>query len=45
MVLNSHIDTVTWADTADRWDVHPLSGAVRDGRLYGRGAMDAFNAR
>ncbi len=41
LVLNSHIDTVTWADTADRWDVHPLSGAVRDGRLYGRGAMDA----
>lgn len=41
LILNSHIDTVAWEATADQWDVHPLSGEVRGGRLYGRGSMDA----
>lgn len=41
LVMNSHIDIVTWADTADKWAFHPLSGAVNDGKLYGRGSMDA----
>ncbi len=41
LILNSHIDTVTWEHSVDQWQIHPLSGAVIDGKLYGRGAMDA----
>jgi acetylornithine deacetylase len=41
LILNSHIDTVSWTETAHQWAVHPLSGTVKDGKLYGRGAMDA----
>jgi acetylornithine deacetylase len=41
LILNSHVDTVPWRDGAARWTSHPLSGAVRDGFLYGRGALDA----
>ena len=35
LMLNAHYDTVGVAAMAD-----PFSGAVRDGRLYGRGAYD-----
>lgn len=41
LVLNSHIDTVMWEHTLDKWELHPLSGAIADGKLYGRGSMDA----
>ncbi|MHC4398359.1 MAG: M20/M25/M40 family metallo-hydrolase [Planctomycetota bacterium] len=38
LVLLHHTDVVP-AD-ADYWSVPPLSGVVRDGHLYGRGALD-----
>jgi acetylornithine deacetylase/succinyl-diaminopimelate desuccinylase-like protein len=38
IVLMNHMDVVP-ADPA-RWSVPPFSGAVKDGRLYGRGAVD-----
>lgn len=38
VVLSGHTDTVPW-DGQD-WSVDPLSGLVRDGRLYGRGSAD-----
>lgn len=40
LILNAHIDTVPWKDQLDRWQVHPLSGEIRDGKIYGRGSMD-----
>lgn len=36
IMLNGHIDTVTTAS----YEGEPLSGAIRDGKLYGRGAAD-----
>ena len=39
ILFDSHMDTVTVND-ADQWDVPPFSGAIVDGRLYGRGSMD-----
>jgi succinyl-diaminopimelate desuccinylase len=39
VVLNGHLDVVPAGD-ADRWDVPPYDGVVRDGRVYGRGAAD-----
>lgn len=38
IILSGHTDTVPWDGQA--WSVDPLSGTVRDGRLYGRGAAD-----
>ena len=38
VILSGHTDTVPWDGQA--WSVDPLSGAVRDGRLYGRGSAD-----
>ena len=35
--LNGHFDVVP---PGDGWTVDPFAGAVRDGRLYGRGACD-----
>lgn len=35
LMLNVHLDTVGVAGMAD-----PFSGALRDGRVYGRGAQD-----
>ena len=40
MLLN-HSDVVT-ADPA-AWEVDPFSGAIRDGTIYGRGALDMKN--
>lgn len=36
IMLNGHIDTVTTAS----YEGDPLSGAIRDGKLYGRGSAD-----
>ncbi len=38
-LLNSHTDVVAEGDHAE-WEVPPFSGAVQDGFLHGRGAMD-----
>ena len=39
LVLNGHMDTVP-IDDPSLWTTDPLSGEVRDGYLYGRGACD-----
>lgn len=39
LLFDSHSDTVAVTDEA-RWDLPPFSGAIVDGRLYGRGAVD-----
>ena len=41
LMLLSHTDTVV-ADAAE-WDADPWSGEVRDGELWGRGALDMKN--
>ncbi len=38
LVLSGHTDTVPWDGQA--WSDDPLSGTVRDQRLYGRGSAD-----
>ncbi|MBI5275287.1 MAG: acetylornithine deacetylase [Burkholderiales bacterium] len=38
VILSGHTDTVPW-DGQD-WTVDPLSGTVKDGRLYSRGSAD-----
>ncbi|MFD1661826.1 M20/M25/M40 family metallo-hydrolase [Streptomyces caeni] len=38
LLVHGHLDVVP-ADPAD-WAVHPLSGAVEDGYVWGRGAVD-----
>ncbi len=38
VILSGHTDTVPWDGQA--WTVDPLSAAVKDGRLYGRGSAD-----
>jgi acetylornithine deacetylase/succinyl-diaminopimelate desuccinylase-like protein len=38
LLLHGHLDVVP-AD-ADDWQVHPFSGEIRDGYLWGRGAVD-----
>jgi acetylornithine deacetylase/succinyl-diaminopimelate desuccinylase-like protein len=38
IVLLSHIDVVP--AKADEWEVPPFSGEIRDGYIYGRGAID-----
>jgi acetylornithine deacetylase/succinyl-diaminopimelate desuccinylase-like protein len=38
LLVHGHLDVVP-AD-ADEWSVHPFSGDVRDGYLWGRGAID-----
>lgn len=38
VLLSGHTDTVPWDGQA--WSLDPLSGAVQDGRLYGRGSAD-----
>ena len=39
ILLNGHIDAVPTGDPA-LWTSDPFGGAVRDGKLYGRGASD-----
>ena len=39
LVLCGHLDTVPCGDS-QVWDMPPLSGEFRDGRIYGRGAAD-----
>ncbi len=39
LLLDSHMDTVEVADPA-AWTLDPLSGEIRQGRLYGLGACD-----
>ena len=38
IILLSHVDVVSVK--ADEWDVDPFGGEVRDGFVYGRGAID-----
>ncbi len=40
ILLNSHMDTVP-PGQRERWTADPFGGEVRNGRLYGRGAVDA----
>ena len=42
LLLHGHLDVVPAA--ADDWTVHPFAGEVRDGVLWGRGAVDMKNA-
>lgn len=39
LILNGHVDVVPTGDEA-MWDDSPWSGAVKDGRIYGRGSCD-----
>lgn len=39
LILNSHVDVVD-PGPAEAWKYDPWSGAVADGRLYGRGSSD-----
>ena len=39
LMLNGHVDVVPIGDPAT-WTLDPFSGAVRDGRLHGRGSCD-----
>jgi acetylornithine deacetylase len=39
LILNGHVDVVPVGDLA-LWDDSPWSGAIRDGKLYGRGSCD-----
>ncbi len=43
LLLSGHLDTVP-IDNAAAWTVPMLGGIVRDGRLYGRGALDMKGA-
>ncbi len=38
LILNGHIDTVPYDET--EWSVPPLSGEIRNGRMFGRGTAD-----
>jgi succinyl-diaminopimelate desuccinylase len=39
LVLNGHLDTVPLGEE-ERWSVDPFGGAVKAGKLYGRGSCD-----
>lgn len=39
LMLMAHSDTVQVGEP-ENWDLPPLSGAIKDGRIYGRGAGD-----
>jgi acetylornithine deacetylase len=43
LVLNGHVDVVP-AGERERWSVPPWQATLRDGRLYGRGAVDMKGA-
>ncbi|GED69890.1 succinyl-diaminopimelate desuccinylase [Brevibacillus reuszeri] len=40
LIFNSHLDTVPAGDP-EQWEYPPFSGAIADGRIYGRGATDS----
>ena len=42
LLLHGHLDVVPADPSA--WSVHPFSGEIRDGVLWGRGAVDMKNA-
>ena len=42
LLLGSHLDVVPVEE--EYWDVPPFGGVVRDGRIYGRGAIDMKGA-
>lgn len=42
LLVHGHLDVVP--ARADEWTVHPFSGEVRDGVVWGRGAVDMKNA-
>lgn len=39
LLLNGHVDVVPVVDEA-KWTVDPFGGEIRDGRVWGRGAID-----
>lgn len=39
LILNGHVDVVPPGES-ERWSVPPFQATVRDGRVYGRGAVD-----
>lgn len=39
IAMDAHIDTVDIGDEKN-WEVNPLGGEIRDGKVYGRGAAD-----
>ena len=39
LILNGHVDVVPAGDP-ESWTVPPFEGVLRDGRVYGRGAVD-----
>ncbi len=39
LMLMAHLDTVEIGDVSS-WDFEPLSGEIRDGKIWGRGACD-----
>lgn len=41
LLLHGHLDVVP--ARADDWSVHPFSGEIRDGLVWGRGAVDMKN--
>lgn len=38
IILMSHFDVVTY--TKERWSVEPFGGEIKDGKVWGRGAID-----
>ena len=40
LIFNSHLDTVPAGDP-EQWEYPPFSGAIANGRIYGRGATDS----
>jgi acetylornithine deacetylase/succinyl-diaminopimelate desuccinylase-like protein len=42
LLLHGHLDVVP--AVADAWSVHPFGGEIRDGQLWGRGAVDMKSA-
>jgi succinyl-diaminopimelate desuccinylase len=40
LILNAHLDTVP-TDDESKWTYPPFSGAMVDGKIYGRGATDS----
>lgn len=43
IILDGHMDTVP-EGSMDEWSVDPFSGIIRDGCIYGRGAVDMKSA-